>query len=192
MNLQSVAAEVLACLSDDGDSPSLSQLAERTGASAGDVAAACALLADWRVLAGAGLDGIATHPQRAQPSGRLVLVIENTPAVSHVLNALLDSEGYQVLLTDTLSGGMAVLRRVLPALVVADSFSSSSTDAISRLQPLRELAAPAPVLLFTAHRDITEEAARAAGFAGVLPKPFDIDDLLARVAEVADATLPAV
>jgi CheY-like chemotaxis protein len=191
MNLQRVAAEVLACLRGDDGNLSLRELAERTGLSAGDVAAACALLADWRVVAGAGQDGIAAHPHRVRPPGKLVLVIENTPAVAHVLHALLESEGYRVLLADTLSGGMAVLARVQPALVVADSFSSSSRDAFVRLQPLRELAAPAPVLLFTAHRDITESGAREAGFAGVLPKPFDIDDLLGRVDEVARSSSQA-
>ena len=38
-----------------------------------------------------------------------------------------------------------------------------------------------PVLLFTAHRDLNNEQAIQAGFAGLLPKPFDIDELLERV-----------
>jgi CheY-like chemotaxis protein len=184
MSLHSVAAEVLACLADATRSLSAAELAARTGATLDDVVAACALLSDWRLLHSDSEASFALSGHRARGSAPLVLVVENTASVANVLGALLETDGYRVLLASALSTGMAVLRAVKPAAVIADSFSSSSAEALQRLQPLLRAGAPAPVLLFTGHRDVSEETAKVAGFAGILPKPFDIDALLARIAGI--------
>jgi CheY-like chemotaxis protein len=184
MSLQSVAADVLACLADATRSLTVAELAARTGTTAEDVATACALLSEWRLLHSDSEAAFALSGHRPRGSAPLVLVVENTASVANVLAALLETDGYRVLLAGALPTGMAVLRAVTPAVIIADSFSSSSTEALQRLQPLLRAGAPAPVFLFTGHRDVSEETARAAGFAGILPKPFDIDALLARIAAV--------
>jgi DNA-binding response OmpR family regulator len=122
----------------------------------------------------------------AVESARVVLVVENTTAVAHVVAALLESEGYGVLIARTLPVGLAVAAAVPISLVIADSFATTAREALDRLSGLRQASAPAPVLLFTGHRDVAEPAVLAAGYAGLLPKPFDIDDLLERVGRAID------
>jgi DNA-binding response OmpR family regulator len=116
------------------------------------------------------------------------LIVENTSAVAHVAAALLESEGYGVLLATTLPPAEAALACAPIALVIADSFAATAHAAVERLRALRQVAGAVPVLLFTAHRDLDDQQAQAAGFAGLLPKPFDIDELLARVRTAIDAS----
>jgi DNA-binding response OmpR family regulator len=184
MQKNAVAAELIALLaSEPGRAVTRPELARRSGRSPEEVAAACSLLAGWGLLHDAGEAGVALAADGRDRGGSLVLVAENTATVAHVVGALLESEGYRALIAQTLDLGTQVARAVSPDLVIADSFASTARQAIDRLTPLREAAAGAPVLLFTAHRDLDQDEVRDAGYGGLLPKPFDIDDLLARVAE---------
>jgi hypothetical protein len=62
------------------------------------------------------------------------------------------------------------------ALVLTDGFSPTAEGVFSSTAPLLAAAGEIPVLLFTAHQlDLAET--RAAGFAGVIPKLFEIDRL---------------
>jgi CheY-like chemotaxis protein len=188
MDLHSLAAEVLVCLATNpGRQESVEALTDRLSVADADMAAACGMLSDWRLLDIPQPGVLALIPGRVAAAGRLVLVIENTPAVAHVLNALLESEGYRVLHASQLEDGLTLLEVVLPALVIADSFSPSAAEVLNRLQPLRACAAPAPVMIFTAYRGIDESDVQGAGYAGLIPKPFDIDALLERVREGSGA-----
>lgn len=175
----------------------LAELCRRApvGASAAELAAACgvdeqaaaaalALLRDLALIKEA--DGAVTRAAHATPARDVVLIVENTPAVAHVAAALLESEGYGVLLASALAPACDALPCGGIALVIADSFASTAASAVGRLAPLMRAAGATPVLLFTAHRDMTLAETRAAGFAGLLPKPFDIDELLERVHEAID------
>jgi CheY-like chemotaxis protein len=180
MQTNAVAAELVALLAAAPDRAwTHADLARESGRSIEEVAAACALLMQWGLLTQVDSGELALSPADGE---RLVLVIENTASISHVVGALLESEGYRVLIAASLDLGRRVVDAVRPALVIADSFAATARQALERLAPLREAAAPAPVLLFTAHRDADAASVQAAGFGGLLPKPFDIDDLLARVA----------
>lgn len=182
MQTNAVAAELVALLAAEPDRVwTHADLARESGRSIEEVAAACALLRQWGLLAETASGGLALIPGQAHGDG-LVLVIENTASISHVVGALLESEGYRVLLAASLDLGGRVLDATRPALVIADSFAATARQALERLAPLRDAARPAPVLLFTAHRDADAAAVQDAGFGGLLPKPFDIDDLLRRVA----------
>lgn len=185
MHEHAVAAEVVACLaSEPGRVQAIDALAARCGRSVADVAAACAFLERSALLDAAVSGGVRLPVTRRPPARPLVLVVENTDAVAHLVGALLESEGYQVLIAGSLELGKQVVVAVPVDLVIADSFAGTAREAPGRLAEIRDAAGPVPVMIFTAHRDLEQEDAVAAGYAGILPKPFDIDDLLARVAAV--------
>lgn len=182
MQTNAVAAELVALLAAAPDRVwTHADLVKESGRSSSEVAAACALLRELGLLSEVEHDRVVLAAERSAGPG-FVLVIENTASVSHVVGALLESEGYRVLIASSLELGRQVVDAVRPNLVIADSFAATARQALDRLAPLRDAAKPAPVLLFTAHRDADASVVQAAGFGGLLPKPFDIDDLLARVA----------
>jgi CheY-like chemotaxis protein len=193
MHERALAAEVIACLaSDPGRVWAIIDLAAECGRSVAQVAAACGLLSRLGMLDQSVSGGVALGERRRWHDRPVVLVVENTAAVAHLVAALLDSEGYQVLIASTTALGGQVAKAIAPDLVIADSFSATARDGLVRLLDLRLAAAPAPVLVFTAYRDIDELFVRQAGYAGMLPKPFDIDDLLARVATAIGERRPPV
>ena len=182
MDSNVIAAEIIAELgSDPAGSLPLGDLVARLRRTRGEIAAAVELLSACGCLALDDDDQVLLVRGHTHGAARLVLVAENSVAVAHVLAALLEGEGYSVLIARTLALATAVVRATPVELVIADSFAPTAVAALRLLAELRDLARPAPVLLFTGHRDVPESAARAAGFAGLLPKPFDIDELLARV-----------
>jgi CheY-like chemotaxis protein len=182
MDSNVIAAEIVAELgSVPARTLSTDDLAARLRRTPAEVLGACELLAAWGRLTIAEDGEVSLGHARAPGASRLILVAENNVAVAHVLAALLEGEGYGVLIALTLALATSVVRTLPLDLVIADSFAPTAAAALRLLAELRDLARPAPVLLFTGHRDVPEAAARAAGYAGLLPKPFDIDELLARV-----------
>jgi CheY-like chemotaxis protein len=188
MDAQTLATLVLAEMSRSADAPvARATLAAACAASDSDIDRAITLLLDLGLIE--EQDGAVRARGRAASTTRpVLLIVENTAAVAHVAAALLESEGYGVLLSSTLLPAEKALRVAPIALVIADSYAPTARAAIARLQPLRERAGTAPVLLFTAHRDLDSAEAVANGFAGLLPKPFDIDELLALVREALGQT----
>lgn len=111
-----------------------------------------------------------------------LLLIEDEPTVARLTELVLESEGYAV---DVLADHAAA-RETLGGkhydLVLADTDLGAKSDGLKGLAPLVEAAAPSPVLLFSAHR-FPEAEVMAAGLAGAVSKPYDIDDLLRTVGE---------
>jgi two-component system, chemotaxis family, chemotaxis protein CheY len=184
MHIRALAAEVVSSLASDPHRAQVpNDLAARCGQPVEQVTQACAALERWGLIdvMPSGEFMLREAPPRA--AAPLILLVENTVAVAHVVDALLESDGYAVLLAGTLSLALRLTRAVRFNLVIADSFANSAAAGLERLAELRDAVRPTPLLIFTAHRDFTDDMARAAGYSGVLPKPFDIDDLLARVAQ---------
>lgn len=165
----------------------LDALARRAGEPISEVADACALLWRWGLLDKSGSGAVALASDSLRATAPLVLLAENTSSIAHVVDALLDSDGYRVLLAGRLPLALKLALAIPFDLVITDSFANTATVAVQRLAALRDAVRPAPVLVFTAHREFTDELAQLHGFAGVLPKPFDIDELLNRVAGVIAA-----
>ena len=129
-----------------------------------------------------------------------VLVVEDDPSVGDLLRAVLADEGYavSVLSTHEPDAVRFAVARLEPDCVVLDGAglpadSTSWEDAAWAAQRVR----PVPVVMLTAHsslvREATEKASarsRAAAFAAVLAKPFDLDELLAVVARAVGAAAP--
>src|SRR5438045_8906615 len=94
MQSNTIAAEVISRLeAEPGRRRTIDDLARLCGRPSAEVEAACALLRRWMILKDAEDGQVALKPGRPAPAS-LVLVVENTAAVAHVVGALLESEGY--------------------------------------------------------------------------------------------------
>ena len=114
-------------------------------------------------------------------SGPKVLVVEDDKAVRESLERALRLEGYTV---ETVRDGLAALEvtpRVAPAVIVLDVMLPF-VDGLSVCRRLRERGAHTPILLLTARTEISDRVAGLdAGADDYLPKPFALEELLARL-----------
>ena len=129
-----------------------------------------------------------------------VLLVEDDVALSKLVGGLLDEAGYSpVTITDHALIGAAV-DRWQPRLVILDGEIRKTGEgrswedafAIRRAHP------DIPVVMFSANSDDlaearagTTERSRAASFAGIVGKPFVIEEFLATVKSVVDRPVPA-
>ena len=123
-----------------------------------------------------------------------VLVIDDDGDIAELVRAALTEEGYEVAIVGDLTAAAIAqaIERSAPDAVLLDGSGDRSTygrswDEAARLTQRRPRI---PVVMFTAHKgDIAEATARQsersvlADFAGVVAKPFDLDELLAAVAQ---------
>jgi two-component system, OmpR family, response regulator len=134
---------------------------------------------------------LATHPRPA-PGSRVILIVDDDLAIGDLVEELLTGEGYAVGLLNSRREESAqdAVGRLRPDCVLLDGdvrggYGMSWADAAW----MRTQTPPVPVVMFSAERGATDEAkmnlserSQAAGFWSVLPKQFEIDDLLAVVA----------
>ncbi|WP_433461335.1 response regulator transcription factor [Spirillospora sp. CA-128828] len=110
-----------------------------------------------------------------------ILVVDDEPAVRESLSSSLEFEGYRV---DAAADGVMALDQVekeTPDLVVLDVLMPRM-DGLTTCRRLRALGATMPVLMLTA-RDMVGDRVTGldAGADDYLAKPFELDELLARV-----------
>jgi CheY-like chemotaxis protein len=125
-------------------------------------------------------------------ASRIVLIAEDDPFIADVVRTLLEEEGYSAsVLQDTASESLrATVDLLEPGCVLLDGhdgaeYGQSWANAVW----LHNRPRPIPTVMFTADVDAMQEAraaqtarARAAAFAAVVAKPFDLDELLGAVA----------
>ncbi len=115
------------------------------------------------------------------PSSARILVVDDEPAVRESLRSSLAFEGYQV---GTAADGMqalAALESGVPDLVVLDVLMPRM-DGLTACRRLRSRGLLVPVLLLTARDTIGDRVSGLdAGADDYLVKPFELDELLARV-----------
>ncbi len=131
--------------------------------------------------------------RRERPAGT-ILVVEDDPIVGALVELVLADEGFTVSLLNGagLESIRAAVVRLEPDCILLDGESprgyGSSWDDAAWIAG-RERAVP--VFMFTGHdvaireaRDNTSARSQGAGFAGVLPKPFDLDLLVEEVTRI--------
>jgi two-component system OmpR family response regulator len=142
---------------------------------------------------------MATQPQPTpthDPAGKpWVLLVEDEPTISKIVGKLLDDEGYAHESISDHAQITAAFARRQPRCVILDSDPGSSgherswadAAAIGRAHP------EPPVLMFTADPDSIAEAragtsarSTAAGYAGVIDKPFLVVEFLATLKHAVD------
>lgn len=118
-----------------------------------------------------------------------VLVVDNDRDITEVVRAVLTDEGYRVealadLTTDSVS---AAVGRTEPDVVLLDGESQNDGYGASWTiaAALAARHRPIPVVMFSAHgadvreaREAATARSHAAAFAGIVPKPFDVEVLI--------------
>ncbi len=123
-------------------------------------------------------------PQRLPGSGR-VLVIEDESGIRETIEVLISIKGCEARAVPDGRAALELLQSWTPDLILVD-YSLPIMNGEEFIRAYHDLPGPhAPVILLTG-RDITRAESTAMGAAGVLPKPFDVTDLLDVVASFAD------
>ena len=111
---------------------------------------------------------------------KTIMVVDDDPAILDAVCIMLEFEGYEVYCTP---GGAELLNMEsnLPDLLLLDIWMSG-LDGRDICKQLKQNLSTSklPVVLISASRDI-ERSALAAGANDFLAKPFEIDDLLAKI-----------
>ncbi len=114
------------------------------------------------------------HPQR-------LLVIEDDQAIARMLEVELLEAGYQVELAVTGSDGLAALERRQPDLLILD-VRLPDLDGLTVCRAARRAGHHMPILMLTALDRVGDRVIGLdAGADDYLPKPFAIEELLARL-----------
>jgi CheY-like chemotaxis protein len=111
-----------------------------------------------------------------------ILVVDDEPDILEFLQELLEQEGYSVTTTNKSEYLEPLRNGGLPDLILLDVFLSGKDgrDIVKHLKNQQETR-HIPVIMFSAHPD-ARETALAAGADDFIAKPFEIDELLAKVA----------
>jgi two-component system response regulator MprA len=112
----------------------------------------------------------------------LVLVVDDDPAIRRALERALSAEGYGVALAED---GEKALERVAfepePDVILLD-LGLPDVDGVKIVERLRADGNEIPILVLTARQALTDRVAGLdAGADDYLAKPFELDELLARV-----------
>jgi len=110
-----------------------------------------------------------------------VLVVEDDPSVRESLRRSLAFNGYQVALAADGVDGLAALDRERPDVVVLDVMMPRM-DGLETCRRMRAAGIDLPVLMLTARDEVSDRVAGLdAGADDYLPKPFALEELLARL-----------
>ncbi|RYG18790.1 MAG: response regulator [Chitinophagaceae bacterium] len=120
-------------------------------------------------------------------SGCTVLIIEPDKSILELLTLILEEHDANVM--GFLEGSTDALERIkkikIDLAIIA--FRGNGQDAISILSALRRIDS-FPALAFSCDFDIDKKA-KASGFDGYIPKPFDIDELYLKLISSIKARL---
>jgi CheY-like chemotaxis protein len=115
------------------------------------------------------------------PSMPRLLVVEHDAEIRKLLAAFLASEGYAVSLATSPTEAYALLDEQTFHLLLTDLFSTNPQNHFAFVDQLRTVADPTPIGVLTGW-SVPEEAISQHGLAFLVPKPFEIEDLLATIA----------
>ena len=122
---------------------------------------------------------------KSQPPRKTVLVVEDDPDVQSVIVGALDQAGYRVLAARSGVEALLLARREKPDAITLDLLLPVMTgeEVLRRLEQ-DESGRQIPIVVVSAY---TRRLAPNHRIARILPKPFDIAELLDDVAAAIDA-----
>lgn len=118
-----------------------------------------------------------------------VLIVEDDRAVRELLETLLAAEGIEARTAKDGLEGLLKLRMHAPAALVLD-IMMPDVGGMRVLDELAEEHADVPIIVVTGKPEAADEARQRLGDANVFDKPFEIDDLLARILEIVRPVNP--
>jgi CheY-like chemotaxis protein len=113
-----------------------------------------------------------------------VLVVDDDPSVLAMVAEALQLEGYAVRTAANGAEALAAVAREHPAVVLLD-MRMPVLDGWGFAAALRARGVEVPIVVMTAAQDARRWAAEISA-QGHVPKPFELDDLLAAVAAALD------
>lgn len=119
-------------------------------------------------------------------SARVVLTIDDEPEITGLIEMTLVTEGYTVLMANSVFEGMKVLANTVPDVILLD-IMMPGVDGWQFCETLRdnEATADVPVVFVTAlDTPSTRADAEKAGAAGYISKPFSARYLVTQVESV--------
>ncbi len=118
---------------------------------------------------------------QGEPAPQTVLLIEDDRGLRESLATVLSYQGLTILEAESAEAAAPLLDRHNPDLVVLD-VNLPGRDGLEMLRRLRDAGDHRQVLLLTARHEVADRVAGLdAGADDYLPKPFALDELLARV-----------
>ena len=124
----------------------------------------------------------------ARVAGKRVLVVDDDPDIRELLFTALEDEGFEVVPAGNGQEALAIIRTFRPDVIVLDLMM----PVMDGLQFAHELRArdegdeDIPIVLLSAARDLQTHA-KALFAADTIEKPFDLSELLPKIARVASA-----
>ncbi|MBI4061926.1 MAG: response regulator transcription factor [Elusimicrobia bacterium] len=115
-----------------------------------------------------------------------ILVVEDQAATADLILEVLRAEGYEAQTVDTLAKARARLQKQPPELLLLDRTlpDGDGADILAEIRGSEKLAA-LPVIILTAKKDVADKVAGLrVGADDYVAKPFNTEELVARVAAI--------
>ena len=110
-----------------------------------------------------------------------ILIAEDDPEIRTALERILTYDGYQVRLANDGAAALAAVGEVGPDLIILDVMMPF-VDGLSVCRKLRSDGNRTPILMLTAREELSDRVAGLdAGADDYLAKPFELEELLARI-----------
>ncbi len=125
-----------------------------------------------------------TVTESAHGAAPVILVVEDDAGVRELMETILSTEGFSVRTARDGLEGLLKLRMLRPAALVLDIMMPD----VGGMRVLDELAsehADVPVIVVTGKPQAAAEARQRLGPRNVFDKPFDLDEFVNRIREVA-------
>ena len=118
----------------------------------------------------------------ADSSAPRILVVEDDRGVRESLAVVLEVQGYEVAAVETGEAGLAHLTDGDPVDLIVLDVNLPGIDGIETCRRVRAAGHGGPVLMLTARHETSDKVSGLdAGADDYLPKPFALDELLARI-----------
>ena len=128
-----------------------------------------------------------SHPKRlADVDRKRVLVIDDALPLRGMLAAALRQHGFQVLLAGDGAEGQRALTIHQPHVILLDLAMPevNGWDFLQRLQETGHLG-KVPIIVVSAHLHVNPQAILQMGVSAILPKPFNLPDLIDLIEHLA-------
>src|SRR5690242_4923125 len=113
-----------------------------------------------------------------------ILIVDDDPGQRSLLDSFLKSQGFDTVLAESGDRALAALRTEAFSMMISD-VRMPGMSGLETLRQARQEHSVLPVLLVTAYADIREAVgAMRDGALNYLPKPIDLDELVATVRQV--------
>lgn len=121
-----------------------------------------------------------------------VLVVDDDPGIRELLTSALGFAGYDVTAVGTVAAALTALRETRPAIVVLDVVLPDA-DGLDMLRVVRGAGDTTPVVLLSSRDAVADRVAGlGVGADDYVTKPFDLSEVVARLAAVLRRTDPGV